>query len=165
MMFNYVIKVTDGRSGENDLPITIENFKRAYNVNQSELTIDFLAGMGYAPVNNMSIPQSTFRTTVVARGYVVDESGYANASFEVFDKTVEEMDRAFVEDFERNARNDILKSYDWYAIRAQMGGDPVPAEVAAYCQALRDITNQDGWPFSIVWPAEPGSAATSSEKP
>lgn len=57
-------------------------------------------------------------------------------------------------------RNALLAESDW----TQLPDVPISAEQkaawAAYRQQLRDITDQPGFPDNIVWPANPGFAAT-----
>lgn len=54
----------------------------------------------------------------------------------------------------RNARNQLLKDSDW----TQIADVPVNKDVwAIYRQELRDITNQEGFPFNIVLPLQPQS--------
>ena len=55
----------------------------------------------------------------------------------------------------RMQRNALLAASDW----TQVGDTPDKVDKTAwrvYRQALRDITEQDGWPFNIQWPKEPG---------
>lgn len=52
----------------------------------------------------------------------------------------------------RTSRNDKLKECDW----TQVADAPVDQTVwAAYRQALRDISSQDGFPWTITWPTQP----------
>jgi hypothetical protein len=52
----------------------------------------------------------------------------------------------------RTSRNDKLKECDW----TQVADAPVDQIVwAAYRQALRDISSQDGFPWIITWPTQP----------
>jgi len=52
----------------------------------------------------------------------------------------------------RNSRTQMLKDSDW----TQVADAPVDkAAWAAYRQALRDITSQDGFPWTIDWPEQP----------
>tara|TARA_R110000803_G_scaffold64755_3_gene125831 strand:+ start:4287 stop:4655 length:369 start_codon:yes stop_codon:yes gene_type:complete len=63
---------------------------------------------------------------------------------------VEERDKLSME--LRISRNRNLSASDW----TQVADAPVDhAAWAAYRQALRDITKQDGFPESVVWPAQP----------
>ena len=52
----------------------------------------------------------------------------------------------------RNQRGEKLKDSDW----TQVADAPVDqAAWAAYRQALRDITGQEGFPWTITWPEQP----------
>ena len=55
----------------------------------------------------------------------------------------------------RKKRDTLLAVTDWLVTRATETGEPVPAEWAAYRQALRDVPQQDGFPENIIWPEEP----------
>ncbi len=53
----------------------------------------------------------------------------------------------------RKARNSLLQDCDWVML------SDVPEETksvwAVYRQALRDITEQEGWPLNAQWPEKP----------
>ena len=52
----------------------------------------------------------------------------------------------------RATRGEKLKDCDW----TQVADAPVDKEVwAAYRQALRDVTGQEGFPWTITWPEQP----------
>jgi hypothetical protein len=52
----------------------------------------------------------------------------------------------------RQSRSDKLAECDW----TQVADSPVDKAVwATYRQALRDITTQDGFPWSVTWPDAP----------
>lgn len=53
----------------------------------------------------------------------------------------------------RSKRFSLLQESDWTQYNDVVL--PNKDEWAAYRQALRDITNQDGWPTNIVWPIKP----------
>lgn len=58
----------------------------------------------------------------------------------------------------RETRNELLEKTDWIIISSyEKGHDPqiVYPEWVSYRQALRDITLQDGFPHSVVWPVKP----------
>jgi hypothetical protein len=55
----------------------------------------------------------------------------------------------------RDSRDTLLAECDWVAIKAFETGTPVSAQWAAYRQALRDITTQEGFPWTITWPVKP----------
>lgn len=52
----------------------------------------------------------------------------------------------------RDERTRILSESDIHIIRAYEVQQLVPANVVAYRQALRDITQQPGFPWEVVWP-------------
>ena len=59
----------------------------------------------------------------------------------------------------RRERNQKLTACDW----TQVADAPFDHEAwAAYRKALRDITQQPGWPEKIEWPAEPSSVLEKS---
>ena len=51
----------------------------------------------------------------------------------------------------RNKRDRLLQDTDWQALSDNTMGEAV----TTYRQALRDITDQDGFPYSVVWPTKP----------
>jgi hypothetical protein len=56
---------------------------------------------------------------------------------------------------ERMLRDALLSETDkWVAISAE-AGQPLATDKAAYRQALRDLPEQEGWPFNITWPEKP----------
>jgi len=55
----------------------------------------------------------------------------------------------------RAKRDRLLADSDWVTIRATDTGNPVPTDWQTYRQALRDITEQTGFPENIDWPEKP----------
>jgi hypothetical protein len=55
----------------------------------------------------------------------------------------------------RASRDTLLAECDWVAIKAFETGTPVSSQWAAYRQALRDITTQEGFPWTVEWPVQP----------
>ena len=51
----------------------------------------------------------------------------------------------------RSKRDGLIASTDWWALPDRT----MTAEQTAYRQALRDITDQDGFPTNITWPTKP----------
>lgn len=54
----------------------------------------------------------------------------------------------------RAHRDYLLQDSDWIVSRSYERGDPVPADWATYRQSLRDVTLQDGFPYSVIWPTK-----------
>jgi hypothetical protein len=51
----------------------------------------------------------------------------------------------------RQTRDDKLKETDW-----RFRSDMTPSQAwKDYCQALRDVPTQSGFPWTIVWPTQP----------
>jgi hypothetical protein len=55
----------------------------------------------------------------------------------------------------RAERDRRLAETDWWVSKAAESGDAISAEKQTYRQALRDVTAQEGFPYSVVWPAKP----------
>ena len=51
----------------------------------------------------------------------------------------------------RAQRDNLLKETDWWAVQDRV----MTEEETAYRQALRDITDQEGFPHDITWPTKP----------
>ena len=69
------------------------------------------------------------------------------------DMTPEEIEankpsREYLESEIRSQRNDLLRQTDWMAL----SDVTMPQNVIDYRQALRDITKQQDFPYSVVWP-------------
>ena len=65
--------------------------------------------------------------------------------------TAENKPQDQAEDAIRNKRDQLLKETDWMAL----SDNTMTPEWASYRQALRDITDQTGFPYSVVWPTKP----------
>jgi len=59
----------------------------------------------------------------------------------------------------RAKRDRLLTESDWVTIRATDTSTPAPTEWQTYRQALRDITEQTGFPENIDWPSKPEQTA------
>ena len=55
----------------------------------------------------------------------------------------------------RTTRDSKLAETDWVVIKATETGTPVPEAIALERQALRDITEQAGFPWTVQWPTQP----------
>jgi len=51
----------------------------------------------------------------------------------------------------RKKRNTLITATDWWALPDRT----MTSEQTAYRQALRDITDQSGFPNTITWPTKP----------
>jgi len=55
----------------------------------------------------------------------------------------------------RQTRDDKLKETDWIVIKNLELNANIPGVWEVYRQALRDVPNQSGFPWTITWPVEP----------
>lgn len=55
----------------------------------------------------------------------------------------------------RKSRSDRLSACDWVVTKAAEAGTPVPQRWVDYRQALRDVTEQPGFPRNVTWPEVP----------
>ena len=62
--------------------------------------------------------------------------------------TVENKPQDQAETFVRNKRDGLLSDTDWMAL----SDNTMSPEMATYRQALRDVTAQEGFPYSVIWP-------------
>lgn len=65
--------------------------------------------------------------------------------------TVENKPQNQAEDAVRAKRNKLIADTDWMAL----SDNTMTPEWASYRQALRDITNQEGFPYAVIWPTQP----------
>ena len=77
--------------------------------------------------------------------------------WEVSEASPEEIGKR-TEDQARSVRSDRdyrLQETDWVVIKAYERGENIQAEWELYRQALRDITAQESFPYSVGWPTKP----------
>jgi hypothetical protein len=55
----------------------------------------------------------------------------------------------------RAHRGNLLAETDWLVIKAYERNENISAEWEVYRQELRDITAQQGFPYSVEWPTKP----------
>ena len=55
----------------------------------------------------------------------------------------------------RDSRDNLLSECDWIIVMSLEAGRAIPADWAAYRQALRDLPQQAGFPVTINWPVKP----------
>jgi hypothetical protein len=98
-------------------------------------------------------PSHNEKTHRVEDGDFELQDGVWTKTWTVVEKTQEEIDawlEAKANDI-RSLRNQLLAETDYLAL----SDNTLTAEMAAYRQALRDITNQAGFPETVEWPIKP----------
>lgn len=81
--------------------------------------------------------------------WVQPRDTYANGEFTKFEPDAEMMARIV-----RSIRNQKLQQSDWTAIAPQLTTEQ-KAAWDTYRQALRDVTEQAGFPLDVQWPVPP----------
>ena len=75
-------------------------------------------------------------------------------------KTAEQIETERIEratESARNQRDRLLTETDWVVVKHNELGTPIPQEWLDYRQALRDITEQSGFPDNVEWPTAPSN--------
>ena len=72
-------------------------------------------------------------------------------TFDLNGNLLSEVEDPFTEQEVRNKRDRLLSDTDWMAL----SDVTMSAEMTSYRQALRDITAQEGFPYSVNWPTKP----------
>ena len=148
------VKTTDNEIVE--YPYSIEKF-RADNSTISfpaEISNDVLASYGVYPVGYQSAPAydpATQRMVASSEPSLVDGNWVITKS--IVNKTAEQItnDTATKGEQVRLSRNKRLSETDWCAL----SDVTMSAEMTTYRQALRDLPDQEGFPYTVTWPTKP----------
>lgn len=118
----------------------------------------WLAEQGYAKVNVWRPHDAKTQKLVPCEPVYEAPWVYTVA---VADKTQEDMGAASASEAAnvRAQRDRLLAACDWRVIKALEAGQGLPADWAAYRQALRDVPSQAGFPWTIDWPHDPNWVA------
>ena len=131
-------------------PYTVGDLRR-YNPRTSfpkNVPTDMLADYGVYPVARAAVPQfNSLVQSLVAHAAPTEDAGQWVLGYDVVQKPEE-----LAGDNIRRERNRLLSETDWMAL----SDNTMTTEWASYRQALRDITSQSGFPYSVEWPAAPG---------
>ena len=83
-----------------------------------------------------------------------------NTEKPTYDEILAAADEARLESIAKSKRKErgrLLTDTDWVVVKHNELGTPIPQEWLDYRQALRDITEQTGFPDNVEWPQEPQS--------
>jgi len=134
------IKITDGVAA----PYTTRNL-RDDNPRVSfprQLTAELVAPFGVRTCETRSVPFDPLVQTHEDNGYVKEKNKWFLL------KAAVNLPTAVAETNVRQHRDALMKSTDWHAL----SDNKMSADMTAYRQALRDVSNQDGFPFNVAWP-------------
>ena len=139
------VKVVDGEASV--FPYDIRKL-RADNPNTSfpkEISTEMLEGYGVFPVVE-NRPEFDPYVQTLSAGTPVLRDGQWQVDYTALNLPEENAKEVI-----RNTRFEMLYATDWLALSDVVMSD----EMKSYRQALRDIPQQEGFPFSVVWPTKP----------
>jgi hypothetical protein len=118
------------------------------------MTDSMLESFGVLRVEQVPAPEFDLIAQTLTPGELVQQDGNWAQTWNVTDATTEEVEQRTEQQAAqvRAERNALLAASDW----TQLADSTVDkAAWAAYRQALRDISGQEGFPWTIVWPKAP----------
>lgn len=120
---------------------------------------ELLAIWNVYPVQPVNPPDYDQYTQNLVENNPVLVDGVWQQSWSVEPATPEEIleRRITAEKSVRDERDVKLAESDWVVIKSLELGQPIPQDWEAYRQSLRDIPQQPGFPFDVVWPIKPGT--------
>lgn len=145
-------------------PYTMDDLRSEYP-NTSfprKLSDELLESLGMVRVYEQDIPDYNPDThTVVLNETPFQEDGVWKRGYQVIPLSAESLAAKEQEklEFIRTERNRRLQDTDWMALT----DNTLSPEWAEYRQALRDITDQPGFPDDVEWPTPP--VDTNPSKP
>jgi len=125
-------------------PYTLGNLRRD-NPQTSfpkNISNELLAEYNVYPVQQNSAPDFDSKTHNVRQTVELVDGAWAQVWLVV------QIDEQAASNNVRAYRNKLLSDTDWMALT----DNTMTPEWAAYRQALRDVTSQSGFPFSVLWP-------------
>lgn len=137
------VKVTNGTPKS----YTVKQLRRD-NPNISfpkEVPAETLSEYDVYPVNITPPPVIDHKTHHYTQGFQLVDGDWEQ-TWSVFQLPQNE-----AENNTRSHRNRILQETDYLAL----SDNTMSASMTTYRQALRDITDQEGFPFSVTWPTKP----------
>jgi hypothetical protein len=105
-----------------------------------------LASYGVYPYTVQDRPTVDYLTQTVTPAALTQVNGAWTQGWEVSNLSAEDAGRNI-----RTHRDSLLQETDWMAL----SDNTMSPAWATYRQALRDVTEQSGFPFSVTWPTAP----------
>ena len=113
-------------------------------------TESLLADWNMYPFTTLDRPEFNFATQNCVKGDITEVNGIWSQGWVVENKPQEEAEANV-----RSMRDELLQKTDWMALSDNTLTQPW----ADYRQALRDVTAQAGFPYSVTWPEVPGATS------
>ena len=143
------IKLTNGVPAK----YTLGQFRRD-NPNTSfpkQIPDEMLASYDVYPYTVPDRPDYDRYTQVCVEGtFEQDAEGNWSLPWVIESRPQEQAERSI-----RLKRDEDLQACDWVVIKNTEKGTNIPLEWEVYRQALRDITEQEGFPYEVTWPTKP----------
>jgi hypothetical protein len=112
---------------------------------------DLLASYDVYPYTRPAVPEyDNLSSKVVDGNFEQDIVGNWSLPYVVEQQPLEQAERNI-----RSRRDGLLQETDWIVIKSYERSANIPAEWELYRQALRDITEQAGFPYDVTWPTKP----------
>jgi len=111
---------------------------------------DLLASYDVFPYTRPAAPEYDSLTHRLTDGAFEQVDGAWSLPYLVEQQPLEQAERNI-----RSHRDGLLQETDWIVIKSYERGQNIPAEWELYRQALRDITEQAGFPYEVTWPTKP----------
>ena len=142
-----LVKISNGEVAQ--YPYTLNDLRREHSHTSFPKTIseETLAKYGVYSVTLLTQPNYDY----LVQSPVLSTVPYLDVDSWKLSYTVEDQPQEIAEENIRNKRNQLLDDTDWMAT----SDNTLSAEMTSYRQALRDITSQTGFPYSVEWPVKP----------
>lgn len=114
-----------------------------------QLSEEILVSYDIYPYTRPDVPSYDSLTQNLTDGDFIQD---ANGNW-ILEWKVENLDLDQASGNVRMRRDELISRTDW-RFRSDMNPSQ---EWIDYCQALRDIPSQEGFPYNIVWPTEPSA--------
>lgn len=111
---------------------------------------DLLASYDVYPYTRPAVPEYDSLSHRLTDGAFEQVDGAWSLPYVVEEQPLEQAERNI-----RSRRDNLLQETDWIVIKSYERGENIPAQWELYRQALRDITAQAGFPYSVEWPTKP----------
>jgi hypothetical protein len=105
-----------------------------------------LAEWGVYPYTMQDRPEYDHLTQTIKQTALAEVNGAWTQGWEVNNQPAEDVGRNI-----RSQRDNLLSQTDWMAL----SDVTMTPDWATYRQALRDVTEQAGFPFAVIWPTKP----------
>lgn len=112
---------------------------------------DLLASYDVYPYTRPSVPEyDNLAWRLIEDAFTQDAQGNWSLPYKLEALPLEDAQRNV-----RSRRDSLLAECDWVVIMHTEKGTNIPMEWEVYRQALRDITEQAGFPYEVTWPTKP----------